>query len=313
MKYSSEPRPHAEQKAAQSSAKQSAKHKDDTAFVDKRASTAALSQLKAMMDASPRHTNLRNLTQLTAGHAASSAAPVQKLEHESLATGEVASANAAQWRPEQQAPSRAKPALQVKGVALNDVAGLEPEAGVAAAKAQAVGVQHVATRSAATGQFKPAAPVSSSPPVQRLYNTYALEAGKPTQIDKQDLVLTAAFKEKHVATDAAGAQANTKARVDSGGPAVILNGTKPNTCATEAEWLNAVHETKTAIPLSGAYKDHIPITLSSGWATTHKAGAYAQAALNNQALSIGVEGRELKVGKKGEIVVKVDVKHIGDA
>lgn len=383
MAHSSEPRQGTVQKKDETSPQTFAQVKSETSFVDKRASATSQLQLKAMMDASPRHDNLRDLKQLMANHAKTGATSVQRQVNEELVQGQFAvpamtqlqdapatanraglsnqlktgvetlsgmsldnvrvhynSSQPAQlnahayaqgndihlapgqeqhlpheaWHVVQQAQGRVKPTLQMKGTAVNDDVGLESEADVMGAKAQAVGIQHIATQSVATKQFRPAAHLPSSPPVQRLYNSLERDAftNEAPQIDKGDIALSAAFKQKHVASSIEDAKKNTEARVASGTPAVIVNGTKPNTCAPEHEWLNAIHETKEEIALSGKYTGYIPVVLSSGWTTTHNAGTYTQAALDNAKYSVGAIGKEVAL-RKNEIKNKVEVTHVGDA
>ncbi|MFZ6658779.1 eCIS core domain-containing protein [Undibacterium sp. TJN19] len=95
MAYKSEPRQKAAQHRDEASAKTSAQRKADTSFVDKRASATSQLQLKAMMDASPRHASLRNLKQLMTNHAGLDTAPVQKQANEELLQARFATAQLA--------------------------------------------------------------------------------------------------------------------------------------------------------------------------------------------------------------------------
>jgi hypothetical protein len=130
------------------------------------------------------------------------------------------------WHVAQQKQGRVKPTLQLKGVAINDDAGLELEADIMGTKAWRVPSQSAAFSAVSIWQNNSAAAV------QKISNPAGTEITNVRMDDK--------FAPKHVAEDDITRKAIHAARrgAAKGGAAVAI---RYNTTATEADWVAAVN------------------------------------------------------------------------
>lgn len=98
--------------------------------------------------------------------------------------------------------------------------------------------------------------------VQRLIDGFY--AGGKTKVPKSRIALTPAFKTKHVAEDEKNAIAITGARIETGKPAAMVNGSLANTVAKEADWLAAIDESTAVIPDQDAWEGGLALKVT-GW------------------------------------------------
>jgi uncharacterized protein DUF4157 len=133
------------------------------------------------------------------------------------------------WHAVQQKQGRVKPTLQMKGVPINDDAGLEREADLKGLRALRVG---------APASGRSAAGAAGAAPVAQAIKRQGVKLG---------VQLSNTFKGKHVA----GTESEAKSLYNSRDPVAV------NTSATAGNWRSAIQDVTT-------YADNVAITLSGG-------------------------------------------------
>lgn len=104
--------------------------------------------------------------------------------------------------------------------------------------------------------------IAGNQAVQRLIDGFY--AGGKTKVPKSRIALTPAFKSKHVAEDEKTAISITGARIESGKPAAMVNGSLANTVAKEADWIAAIDESTAVIPDQDAWQGGLALKVT-GW------------------------------------------------
>ena len=83
-----------------------------------------------------------------------------------------------------------------------------------------------------------------------------LKGASGTKEEGKDVpfTLNQKFVDKHVADSEQGAIDVTEARIDSGGPPGIVNGTAPNNVAKQADWEKALTDSEAEVPPDGEWE-----------------------------------------------------------
>jgi hypothetical protein len=140
------------------------------------------------------------------------------------------------------------------------------------------------------------------------------------KLEPSSVTLAAPFKQKHVASDEAGAKAVTHARYLSGKmPAAMANGRMANTVAPEATWISAVDASETKVDTEdGAWTNDVALAVGDVWQVKWDGAAndygVGKAAA---ALKAGGYAKATYAGKKGKAAKQVTggnfiVDHIGN-